>query len=328
MIVPGIIIQNYNMDAPYLRKVAERVKDNVSKFCGDHGFAFVGRMKTEESLAEKIETGRYVSWSQMDDLYACAIVIPTLREEAKVLEHLKTIYHQTELRARGTSQKDPTVFRFDSTRFIGKLNIDEDIAEDSPLRKIQFEVQIRTAFEHAWCVTTHALTYKADKIDWRRLRLTAQLKAAVEQLDSLVLGFDGVAATLSEHNWPEVAAMKQIEVTFRNLIRDNLLPPEILPGSWARFCENLLSVFLGTSAEPKHKAQSIARKNLKLIDATIRSKTEKYPLSLTLIQYCIGILLENGAILGQINRYTPMVTLEMVDLYPKSDLLGAGFKFD
>jgi ppGpp synthetase/RelA/SpoT-type nucleotidyltranferase len=81
------------------------------------------------------------------------------------------------------------VFRFDCTRFIGRLRSPDENTR-SPIYDIPFEVQIKSAFEHAWSATTHLLTYKSSEVNWSKLRLTAQLKAAVEQLDTLVLSFE------------------------------------------------------------------------------------------------------------------------------------------
>jgi hypothetical protein len=99
--------------------VAGRVKDQVFAFCDKQGFAFVGRSKTQESLTEKLETGRYGGWGDVDDLYACTIVIPALDREKEVRAFLATTYEQVSITTRGSTLKDPSVFRFDATRFVG-----------------------------------------------------------------------------------------------------------------------------------------------------------------------------------------------------------------
>ena len=76
-------------------------------------------------------------------------------------------------RNRGKTIKDPRVFRFDATRFVGRVGQQAGVSSDSLLSLVCFEVQIRAAFEHAWSVTTHKLSYKGPGIDWRRERLTA-----------------------------------------------------------------------------------------------------------------------------------------------------------
>src|SRR6185312_12062773 len=114
------------------------------------------------------ESGRYSAWSELDDLVALSIVIPTLAEEVSVLEFLRATFKEGATRLRGTTKKNPAMFRFDVTRFIGK--------QKSPLQfepgqrvyyETPFEIQIRSAFEHAWIVTTHAITFKANNVDWK-----------------------------------------------------------------------------------------------------------------------------------------------------------------
>jgi hypothetical protein len=110
-----------------------------------------------DSVSEKIETGRFTRWSDLDDLFACCIVIPTLADEMGVLELLRGAFQQVEHRARASTRKDRSVFRFDSTRFIGTLWPIPNNEPAAGISDIRFEVQIRTAFEHAWSVTTHAM---------------------------------------------------------------------------------------------------------------------------------------------------------------------------
>jgi ppGpp synthetase/RelA/SpoT-type nucleotidyltranferase len=165
------------------------VRDSLLVLCEDRGFALVSRIKTLESVSEKVETGRFDSWASLDDLVAVTVVIPTLTSEPAVVSFLKDSFKEVELRARSSTFKAPEVFRFDCTRFIGQLRSPDENSR-TPIHDVLFEVQIRSAFEHAWSVTTHALAYKSPEVSWSRLRLTAQLKAAVEQLDTLVLSFE------------------------------------------------------------------------------------------------------------------------------------------
>jgi ppGpp synthetase/RelA/SpoT-type nucleotidyltranferase len=329
MIIPREIARRYDLERPYVQRVGERVKDQVFEFCDTNGFAFLGRVKTANSLAEKLETGRFSRWNEIDDLYASSVIVPTLNEEGAVLAFLRSTYEEVHVALRGSTLKDPSVFRFDATRFVGRLRTDPLIAEDSALRKIVFEIQVRSAFEHAWCVTTHALTYKGGGIDWRRLRLVAQLKAAVEQLDASVKGFDAVAAGLSEHSWPDINAMRLIETMYRALFRDKIFPREAEPESWARFCENVWKILLGsTPGYLKNEAKvDLARVAMEAIDIAARETgAAPYPLSISLIEYTLGTLVQAGFISAPLKRYVPIVTSELLGLYPDARILGSGFE--
>src|SRR5580698_10811086 len=179
MIVPAALTRKFNDLEMALRQLSEEVRRTVHTYCNSNaGFAYSDRLKAIESLAEKIETGRYEKWSDLDDLFGCCVIIPTLAEEQDVLEFLKKAFVHVTTRHRGDSKKAPDVFRFEATRFIGKLSPTDTTKTSSPLYTTCFEVQIRTAFEHACAVTTHAV-YKGGSVDWRARRLAAHLKAAV-----------------------------------------------------------------------------------------------------------------------------------------------------
>jgi hypothetical protein len=228
MIIPSSLQQRFNNISTYLKYVSDIVDGTVSNFCNKSEFAYIYRLKTLDSLAEKIETGRFERWSDLDDLFACTIIIPNLSYEGIVIEFLRTTFCEVNLKRRGTTLKAPDVFRFDSTRFIGKL-IPKEGDENNQIFNIKFEVQIRTAFEHAWIVTTHPLTYKNKKIDWKRYRLAAQLKAVVEQMDMLVMGFDQAAEFISENAWPKVEAKQTIIEQIKHAFLKRQLTKELEP---------------------------------------------------------------------------------------------------
>ena len=316
MIVPPAIGLKYAQDRPYVEEVARRAKPLVQQFAEERGYAYVGRLKAEESLAEKIETGRFSSWGDLDDLFACAVVIPTVADEAGVLEFLDSQFGRVVLRQRGGTLKDPAVFRFDATRFIARLSV--ATPEDAgSLGSILFEVQVRTAFEHAWSVTTHALTYKGGRVDWRRMRLVAQLRAAVEQMDSLVAGFDGLSETISEQAWPEVVAQERIEGFFRNRFESGAIPEELLPASWVRFTANLYHLIRGCHRGPRAQLDQTVDQALECIENGVTAlSTNQVPKSISLVQLSLGILADASMARGRLDRYIPLVTDELRSLYP------------
>ena len=59
MIYPSILERRYQDYLPLVKEVASRVKDTMLNFCEKNGYALTYRIKTIESLAEKIETGRF-----------------------------------------------------------------------------------------------------------------------------------------------------------------------------------------------------------------------------------------------------------------------------
>lgn len=321
MLIPAQIEKKRLENSLVEERVAKIVKDKVLTYCSDQGFAYVGRIKDLASLAEKIETGRFQSWSRLDDLFACTIVIPTLNDEAGVLDYLRSQFLEVECRLRASSSKDPEIFRFDATRFIGSLGDDAS--------RFLFEVQIRTAFEHAWSVTTHALAYKGDGVSWRHKRLAAQLRAAVEQLDQLVLGFQGWTDMVTEQRWPEVQQKKAIGDFFSQRVVAGVIPTELAPRSWTRFSENLWTLLCHAGNSRRMLDEKFLTEVLRVIDGEINALgVSKIPLSMSLYQFCLGVIATNIP-MPKMERYTALVTPELLSIYPKvSDLRVARFDFE
>ena len=330
MIVPAAIERKHSYVLTYVERVGVRVRDIVSRFCEENGYAFIGRVKGVASLAEKLEGGRYSNWSQIDDLYACAVIVPTLSEESSVVEFLRDRFDERTLRSRGKSKKDPDVFRFDSTRFIGSLKA--SMAGDGPLAEIQFEVQVRSAFEHAWSVSTHALAYKGGNVGWRHRRLAAQLRASVEQLDQVVLGFQEWVGLIQEQSWSYVDDQRVLVSRFNDWVADGLIPSGVAPDSWVRFGENLYS-FL--SATMKWDRDSGHARNvdqvLDALEVELRSLgSAKFPRSISLLQFCIGVMCKAGLAVDTKGKFSVLITDELRSLYPdvlKAKLDAFDFEF-
>ena len=325
MIVPQQIKNLYNNDLTNINETAKKVKETLLNYCDDNkGFAFLSRIKDLNSLAEKIETGRYKRWEDIDDLFACSIIIPTLDIEDKVLEFLSDTFDQVIIKKRGQTQKSPDVFRFDSTRFIGRLKF---IPELHISKSILFEIQIRSAFEHAWSVTTHALTYKSEKVDWKLLRLAAQLKASVEQLDSLILGFTESASHLTEHRFLEIETKNDILQFFKIRIESNKIPEELSPENWSRFSENFYSLMRSAKTNYNEQLEAFIHRGFMIIDNEINQMAnEKFPRSLSLLQFLIGILKENNFLPDNLRKYNALITIELKSLYPKVATIGTVFE--
>lgn len=325
MIIPPVVEQKLRLVEPYLDLVAKRVREEVQKFCESRGYAYLGRKKEISSLSEKIETGRFRAWEDMDDLFACTIVIPTLSEEQSAIQWLQEIFLERGLKRRGTNRKDPSAFRFDATRFCGSLDPDRNPSASSEMLAIVFEVQIRTAFEHAWSVTTHALAYKSQTASWRFSRLASQMKAAVEQLDQLIMAFEQNAAVITEHSWPELDAAVRVGAFFKEQAEAGRVPDEVMPASLQRFSENFVSLVKAGSSD-RHQFHNELDRSLKALDADIRElSVASFPRSISMFQVCIGVLTRSGILKAPLRRFTPLISKELIDLYPECQVLGTGF---
>jgi len=323
MITPAQILNKYRSVEPYLEPIRLRVRDPLLLFCEGHGFAISSRVKGLESVSEKVETGRYQFWTDIDDLVAFTIVTPTLSDEPAVLSFLRATFAEIETKARGSARKAPDVFRFDCTRFIGRLRADGENAR-GPIHDVSFEVQVRSAFEHAWSVTTHALVYKSADISWSKLRMTAQLKAAVEQLDTLVLSFEDASKYIDPSAWPEIRAKSDVRQFFGKLVAEGRIPIELAPKDWSRFVDNVYG--LVTSRLLRVRVEEIAVLVQSAIEAELSQlRNEGVPLSISLWQLTFASLVKAGSV-DALRDHWPLVTPELETLYPA--LRGFNPRFD
>ncbi len=130
MIYPSILERKYNEYEPFVKEVARRVKETLLNFSDRQGYAFISRIKSIESVAEKIETGRFEKCSNIDDLFACTIIIPTLSHEEETINFCKNTFEIIRTVKRGQNKKNPDTFRFDSTRIYARLKQNKDIAKN------------------------------------------------------------------------------------------------------------------------------------------------------------------------------------------------------
>lgn len=326
MIIPSTTLHRFNEDA-YLREaVFESVRGLVLHFCETNGFAFLGRIKTLESTAEKIETGRFANWSALEDLVACTVIIPTLLEEDAVVSFCREHLIVDRTVRRGQASKPADSFRFDATRVWCRLRKPEglDTGPGRSVYDIPFEVQVRTAFEHAWSVSTHKLAYKSNIVDWKRLRLAAQIKAAVEQLDTLIMAYEEAASHMPSGSWPEVERKRRIVRRVSHWIENGDLPSELAPKDYSRLADNLYSLLRCAGKEDDTK------RALDRIESAISSASaEMIPRSISLFQYFFAVLVGSEFISLPLQHiFYCHITPELLILYPNLNVSVNSFDYE
>lgn len=237
--LPSNLEEAFAQIKPPLDDVARYVGDTLARYSEGKGFLFRERTKELESLSEKLESGRFNKWSEVDDLYACTIVVPLHAQKEDVLCFLKERFVEKVVKSSTSTEKSPEVFRFDGTRWYGRLSGDAASQRQPGVGSITFEVQVVTAFEHAWSWVTHSLLYKSDQVEWRQLRLGAHLKAAVEQVEVLIAAFEAASEGVQASPWKETDHKARIVDAFKSLIDDGKIPGLVEPASWRRFADNV-----------------------------------------------------------------------------------------
>jgi ppGpp synthetase/RelA/SpoT-type nucleotidyltranferase len=320
--------RRYRDNKDIIDSISQHVEGILRSYCDERNYPFVGRKKNVASLSEKLETGQLHCWSEVDDLYACTVVIPTLTHECDVLDFLRRSFQEVTTKGRGSTIKSPDVFRFEATRFIGKRKPRPGLSGDDRAFQMRFEVQIRTAFEHAWSAATHSLVYKSGDIDWKRKRMAAQLKAAAEQLDTLVLAFDKSAELIIEHPFPNTNKQALVIEKMKPLETSGKIPLEQKPENWSRFSENFVNLVWAEERTLGKLKHSKVDEALDIVVAELGRDDRKYPLSVSLLQFCIGALSQHGWFERPLKDYSVVVTQETKDHFPASAEITPAFDFN
>jgi hypothetical protein len=119
--------------------------------------------------------------------------------------------------------------------------------------------------------------YKASTIDWKRVRLAAQLKATSEGLDAAVGAFDQLAASVVESPWDRMRDQIAVSNFVVAAFDEGILPQSLKPASVSRFSENVCALARGI--RPNHSVQRL----LEIVNEGIR-QADRIPISLSLYQ--------------------------------------------
>lgn len=192
MLVPPSFAVAYWPEEANANELQRFAGDRLRILCSDEKWLFADRVKSEESALAKLQLGPTPSLSEMHDMYAATIVVPTRAEIDKavgILEHQLPVVTPVHRR-----QGVPEAFVYDDLHVLVSLG---DSAPGLPggLQDRLFEVQVRTGLQYAWWRATHEVIYKGGERTWRLQRVASQVRASLEMLDA-VLADLRTAATL------------------------------------------------------------------------------------------------------------------------------------
>lgn len=326
---PNSLKSKYDKVYPSLKSIKGGVASIISEYCEGNHFAVVSRIKSLESLVDKIETGRFKSFEEIDDIVGFMIIVPTLNDISGTIEYLNNSFEKVSLKKRGGTFKSPNQFRFDSTRFIAKLKNQDKSNPERVEFNLSFEIQIRTAFEYAWSIATHDLTYKTDNLSWKRLRLTNQIKASVEQLDMLISGFENINEHITESKDQILSIQIAITDLFISKFESNEIPDVIRPQNLNRFSESVIKLMHHSKRVTSNDYRRIRKAILKLITEILDIlKKKSYPLSITLYQSILGELIILEPNIFDNSKLNLFITDDVLTFYPQLRLLSNKFNIE
>jgi ppGpp synthetase/RelA/SpoT-type nucleotidyltranferase len=160
----------------------------------DSSWHYVSRIKTLESFAQKLETGRFTKEQALEDVFACTLVV---ERADRISEAEMLLSERFDVRVRkpytaGKTFHRPMCFDFDYLRLYACLRKDER-SPATGYEEVIFEIQIKTFLQHAWTIATHDLIYKTDSVDWEASRVAYQVKAMLEHAEASITAVKAIA---------------------------------------------------------------------------------------------------------------------------------------
>lgn len=193
------------------------------------GWFYMHRLKKLESFALKVETGRVSDPRNMEDYFGCTIIVPTLEHIIEAEELVARHYDVDERRPANNeiTSKAASDFRFDDVRLYVSRRPSLS-GRNSHLEGLKFEIQIKTALQHAWSVATHGLIYKSDRISWPMERIAYQVKAMLEHAEIAISEAESLSSAdgVNKDN-KQNASIKTTILCIRKYWNEDLLPSDI-----------------------------------------------------------------------------------------------------
>lgn len=220
------------------QSLEESVNRHVESIRED-GWHYVGRLKSLESFAQKLETGRFEPKECLNDLFACTLVVERadriMVAEERIRE--KFIVLERKPNAPDSTPHRPSCFEFDYVRLYASLKYDDSLPSTG-LEDLVFEIQIKTFLQHAWSIATHDLIYKSDVVNWESSRVAYQVKAMLEHAEASI----SAVTAISHANQP---ARSDDETRKKQEVLDWLhgtWPSQSLPRDTVRLADCVLNL--------------------------------------------------------------------------------------
>lgn len=155
---------------PVYHRAMEKVKLELTNYITDEEanskkiVDICGRVKASDSINEKIKRkgiGQYEVFDKFDDIAGVRCTCEYLDDVYDVLDYIKKnpMFDVVEI---DDKIKNPTREGYRGIHVIVSTQV---YYQENVYNNVKVEIQIRTAFQNAWSMKTHQLTYKKDSID-------------------------------------------------------------------------------------------------------------------------------------------------------------------
>ncbi|HUU28967.1 MAG TPA: hypothetical protein VM123_14250 [archaeon] len=258
MISPGSIVKYYQIlkskydgfDKKVTAALESIVEDNKSWHLDK------GRFKSEESFVQKVEFGGINDDLEMNDFFACTIVVDNITSLSKAEKLLRDRFDLDERRPtkNNFTKNAPSDFCFDDIRLFLRW---KDIDNPTEFKGLLFEVQLKTYLQYAWSIATHDLIYKTPNTTWAIERIAYQIKAMLEHAEIAIAKADNLSDcdSLKKKN-----KRFQRHEAIRNII-NAYFDQQQLPSDEKRLVENIDRLIDDMQIKPKELEKILAEES-------------------------------------------------------------------
>ncbi len=231
------------------------------------------RVKELPSLYQKLQTGRYESLRQVEDLVGVKVVVLRRSEIEPIAAVVRAAFQLVSEKERVV---DPSEFRYRERHLIVKPP-EEFLERNDDLAGLVVEVQLTSAVQHALDQVTHGFDYKGSTLDWAKFRLVAQLRAALELIDNTLDSMETSAALIEQSVTLPTELIRQVATL--GVLRERF-DEEALPRDKRRLAETAAELVLAADLEAAD-LDSLLRRHPDLVAAK----------SITALDAVLGVLL-------------------------------------
>ena len=205
------LLNEFHELRPQLLQLSDKVYAYLCDTLKEQGIelnAIEHRVKTEPSLANKLvkKGDKYHSLTDITDLVGLRIVTFYTDDVDKVAAIVKRLFDvdwSNSVDKRKLHQL--TSFGYNSLHYVCRLKADQQLV-DASLANIPFEIQMRTALQHAWSAIEHDIGYKgAVKLPPEYRRQFGRLAGMLELADD---EFSRLRTTMTEYRRKVEALVK------------------------------------------------------------------------------------------------------------------------
>jgi ppGpp synthetase/RelA/SpoT-type nucleotidyltranferase len=182
--IPSQLSSKIGQLDPDLTKVLESFKFQIEKILiSAEPILITCRIKSGISIMQKLHTGKYPNFADIDDLIGVKVV---LLNRKQLQQAINLITESDLIITRNVSK--PTVatdFSYREPKLYIQLN--KEFQDLNPqLGAYICELQFTTGLQHILDDATHDFDYKGNNYSWSNIRLVAQLRGMLELVDRMI----------------------------------------------------------------------------------------------------------------------------------------------